>query len=905
MFSFYRLSVLILGCIFFANNAFAVITINFNIIPTACGNSLGAVSSQVTGGTGGYIFQWSNGEITSGISGVSAGSYTLTVTDMLGESASATAVVTDNPQLEYISQPYPSVGDSANGKLELNILNGAFPFTISGGCPPWNLPPVNWNPFEIYSLEGYGPAFTPASGCQPVINGISYTLTVTDANGCSVTVEETVGATGIYSSPLTSGSCGSFGTGVISDTLVLDDGNFIFQAAAVLVHLRSIATGNIIDSVIVPGSEMVNGMTYSLDSVPAGDYILEYHLEDLYTFSPDTFLLAIFKSDTVNVEDFGPLCGTVSGYVYVDANSNCVFDAGETPLTNTMVQVQPGDYVTMTDSTGFYTLSVDAGTFTITHNPQGGSAYAPVCPPSFSTGFVISEPFQQLTFNFADSLLGTDLLCDVFFSKLQSGSPATITASLINRSVQNAVNDTIEIVYDPQLVIDSISPVPFSVAPGTVRFISNTIFGFSGAKFQLHFTVPSDTSLINTPLWATSKLISGNDNVLSNNYDSTARLIEAVTGDFVKSVFPMGFSEGNYLPKQENELDYLIEFINTGQDSVMTLSVHDSFPIALDLLTFQPLASSHPYSYTLENRTIIFNFENIGLTALNADSINSLGYIAFRIHTRDTPVAGTQILNSATLNFDQDPAVSTDTSLLTIYDCDSIFTSLPLTIIACEQSTILIGATTVMECPISWSLNGTVLDVGPQIVIPNIVAGQHQVIAEAITPYCSKTQTYEVNATLLPVVNVTVSGDTLHCDPTGTTYQWYLNNVMIPGATDPDYIATVSGNYSVMVTNLIGCQNTSVLIYVSITGLESVHGNSLLVYPNPGKDEINIQLPENISGKTTVHVYSPDGRMVRNFSHQHGMKITILANDLEQGMYLIVLINGDSRYSSRWIRQEF
>ena len=44
-------------------------------------------------------------------------------------------------------------------------------------------------------------------------------------------------------------------------------------------------------------------MAYSLDSVPAGDYILEYHLEDLYTFSQGsrpTLLMTPFQGCIVD-----------------------------------------------------------------------------------------------------------------------------------------------------------------------------------------------------------------------------------------------------------------------------------------------------------------------------------------------------------------------------------------------------------------------------------------------------------------------------------------------------------------------------------------------------------------------------------------------------------------------------
>jgi hypothetical protein len=71
-----------------------------------------------------------------------------------------------------------------------------------------------------------------------------------------------------------------------------------------------------------------------------------------------------------------------------------------------------------------------------------------------------------------------------------------------------------------------------------------------------------------------------------------------------------------------------------------------------------------------------------------------------------------------------------------------------------------------------------------------------------------------------PPAEITTVTDTTFCiggnvvldatSPAATdTYEWFLNGVLIPGATNPTYTATTTGNYKVRVTNVLTCQNTS------------------------------------------------------------------------------------------------
>jgi PKD repeat protein len=83
-------------------------------------------------------------------------------------------------------------------------------------------------------------------------------------------------------------------------------------------------------------------------------------------------------------------------------------------------------------------------------------------------------------------------------------------------------------------------------------------------------------------------------------------------------------------------------------------------------------------------------------------------------------------------------------------------------------------------------------------------------ISLKVTNGCGNSATYTQNITIDPIPNPSIikSGDTLITSP-ATTYQWKLNGTNIAGATNAKYIAAVSGNYTVAITDVNGCAASS------------------------------------------------------------------------------------------------
>jgi subtilisin-like proprotein convertase family protein len=91
---------------------------SINVINENCGNGLGGLDATITGGALPYTFSWSNGATTEDLTGVSAGTYTLTVTDANGCSYADVGVVNNNSG--NLTQTYGNAVDEVCGLSNFN-----------------------------------------------------------------------------------------------------------------------------------------------------------------------------------------------------------------------------------------------------------------------------------------------------------------------------------------------------------------------------------------------------------------------------------------------------------------------------------------------------------------------------------------------------------------------------------------------------------------------------------------------------------------------------------------------------------------------------------------------------------------------------------------------------------------
>jgi len=134
------------------------------IANVSCADNLdGFISTVITGGTAPLTYAWSNGKSAPSISNISAGNYTLTVTDAFQCQFEDEFQVTEPSAL--------SVNISSTNETFFQMADGTAETSVSGGTPPYSY------------LWSNGSSSSSISNLAPA----SYSLTVTDANFCSLT----------------------------------------------------------------------------------------------------------------------------------------------------------------------------------------------------------------------------------------------------------------------------------------------------------------------------------------------------------------------------------------------------------------------------------------------------------------------------------------------------------------------------------------------------------------------------------------------------------------------------------------------------------------------------------------------------------------------------------------------
>jgi hypothetical protein len=201
------------------------------------GEATGSATVTPVGGTAPFTYAWSPMATNSPIlNNLAAGTYTVTITDANGCTVSQTATVTEPTPLTINSTIIePILCNGGSGQVSIAGLGGTAPyvgngiFTVAAGVQSYTLVDANGcttqttvtvtepTPLvatssatdELLGADGtasvnasggtapYTYSWTPGGASTPSISGLVaglYMVTVTDANGCGVTLEEQVGS---------------------------------------------------------------------------------------------------------------------------------------------------------------------------------------------------------------------------------------------------------------------------------------------------------------------------------------------------------------------------------------------------------------------------------------------------------------------------------------------------------------------------------------------------------------------------------------------------------------------------------------------------------------------------------------------------------------------------------------
>lgn len=356
----------------------------------------------------------------------------------------------------------------------------------------------------------------------------------------------------------------------------------------------------------------------------------------------------------------------ICGYVYNDINRNCVKDSQDLGLPNVRLSFNTTPSVsTYTNLSGFYTIYLRKGTYTITQHLPTTGIYSQLCPAGAIT-VNAQNPGIYCNNNFFDTASTCPDL-SVVIGRQNRITPGFVSRKWLmyrNNGATAIPNAVLKYRFLSALTVLPATTATYTVSGNIISWNLGTLAPYSSgnktAHFQTPITLPLGTSVIDSA-WIEPLAGDCKPNNNSSIYHDTC------VGSYDpndKSVAPEGNIDPTHL-----DLNYHVRFQNTGTAPAYNVIIKDILDQNLDLNTLEINSTSHqPMQLILDdNREARFEFMNIMLPDSGTDYEGSMGYVNYSIKRKPNLPLGTEIKNTAAIYFDFNDPIITNTTVNTIY----------------------------------------------------------------------------------------------------------------------------------------------------------------------------------------------------------------------------------------------
>ncbi len=355
---------------------------------------------------------------------------------------------------------------------------------------------------------------------------------------------------------------------------------------------------------------------------------------------------------------------TITGTVFADTNTNGQPDPGETTFRNLLLEIQPGGHFVTTGNDGKYAAITPLGQHSLTmpRVPRYYTLTAAPAPVAFTTfgNLAAGRHFiVQPIVNQPDLRVN---LTPISWARPGGTLCYRVDYANIGTTPFGSGSGTIT------LQLDSLLHYQSTTGGGTINGATLTtpytnLLPQGSGSFKVCCRIDTSANL-NSMIRSTATInpVVGDLTPLDNTETSTT---------FVRGSFDPNDIRVNWerlTPAQVNAgewLDYTIRFENLGTDTAFSVRVRDSLPAdQLDLRSLEFVATSHPATWSLGAGNVLgVRFTSIRLPQRAVDSVNSQGFVRFRVRPRPTLALGAVIANKAAIYFDYNVPVITNTAL--------------------------------------------------------------------------------------------------------------------------------------------------------------------------------------------------------------------------------------------------
>lgn len=385
-------------------------------------------------------------------------------------------------------------------------------------------------------------------------------------------------------------------------------------------------------------------------------------------------------------------CSFIPNGTFYTIQGNTKFDYNNNGCDNSDINISNLNYTIsngvnsgslIANASGNYSIPVQGGNHTITPVLENPS-YFNVSPTSATIDFPSeTSPFNQ-DFCITANGIKNDLEITIIpIEVARPGFDAEYKIIYKNKGNQIA-NGTLSYSFD-DTIMDLVSSIPSVDGSGTNSFNWNftDLNPFETREIDLVFNInsPMETPAVNGGdiLVYTATIVGATDETPTDN---TFTLNQTVVNSYDPN--DKTCLEGNTIsPNMVGQyVHYVIRFENTGTfaaENVVIADVIDTTKFEISSLV--PQSSSHDFFTRINGNKVEFIFENINLPF---DDENNDGYVAFKIKTKPNLVLGDEFTNTASIYFDYNFPIITNTTSTTVtalsnqdFDFETNFTLYP------------------------------------------------------------------------------------------------------------------------------------------------------------------------------------------------------------------------------------
>ena len=511
----------------------------------------------------------------------------------------------------------------------------------------------------------------------------------------------------------------------------------------------------------------------------------------------------------------------ILGSTYEDMNLNCFYDTGDSTLQNIKEQLydSAGTLISQTFSAynGVYDFPESVGTYTVRIDTAGGVPYIVQCVhPGIDSITTLTASVPLATnVNFSITCkpgFDVGVKSVVSVGSLSPGHQHQLKINGGDMSHWYGLNCGEGVAG--QVVVTVIGPVTFSgiIAGALTPSIAGNIYTYNISNFGtvnnytdfgLYFIVNANATVGSTVCVNVSVTPILLDNNSSNNNYNYCYYVSRPYDPNYKEAYPEEVQEGF-----NDYFTYTVHFQNTGSAAAININLQDTLDANLDLNTFQVINYSHYCTSLLSGNRLSFNFSNIQLPDSTSNLNGSQGFVQYRIKPIAGLICGSQIHNRASIYFDYNAPILTNTTVNSIVPpvLDAIVS--PSTTVCAGTAVTLngIGATVY-----NWS-NG---------------------ISDGVSFVPTTTTTYTVTGTFGNCTSTTTKTITVNPSYTsnvsaticqGDTYTFPDNTTATTTTVHTSHFSTVNACDSVVVT-ILNVNNSSTFT-INQTSLNSYTLNS-------------------------------------------------------------------------------